>query len=170
MNQEPNNYSTRSDERYRDVVFSRKEALKLCQPGETGAVTSGGSFIDDALAASSESDRLRARRHLHDPATHHDRERSKPDKQAYVEEEDPETGTLHRWEPEFDKSSVHGRAEGIGGKLASRPKQENRILSPGKVTTNNEARKHHEKARVPQKTDRYTVDGERHRGKLSVRS
>jgi len=122
MDQQPNNYRTRYDEQYRDVAFSRKEALKLCQPGETGAVTSGGPFVNDTLEEISESDRPRARRHLHDSATHHDRRRSKPDKQAYVEEEDPETGALYRWEPESDKSSVHGRAEGTGEKLAARPK------------------------------------------------
>jgi len=170
MNQEPKNYSTWSEERYRDVAFSRKKALKLCQPGETGAVTSGGSFVNDALADSSEHDRLRARRHLHDPATRHDRGRSKSDKQAYVEEEDPKTGALHRWEPECDKSSVHGRAEGIGEKLAPRPKQENHNLAPKSVTTNNEARKHHEKVRVSHETDRHTVHGEHHRGKLFVPS
>jgi len=160
----------RDHEAYPNPGSTHAEASRLCQPVEPRTGSSRRSIFDDALKDRSESDQLRARRHLYDPATHHDRGRSKPDKQAYVEEEDPETGALHRWEPESDKASVHGRAEGIGEKLASRPKQETRILSQESVTTNNEARKHHEKARVSHEIDRYTVHGERHQGRISVPS
>jgi len=132
----------RDHEAYPNPWSMHAEAPRLCQPVEPRTRSLRRSFFDGALTDRIKSDRLRARRHLHNSATHHDCGRRNTDKQAYVEEEDPETGALHRWEPESDKNSVHGRAEGIGEKLAPRPKQENRILSPERVTTNNEARKH----------------------------
>jgi len=160
----------RDNEAYPNPWSTHAEVPRLRQPVEPRTGSSRRSFFDDALKDRSKSDRLRASRPSLDSATHHDRGRRNTDKQAYVEEEDPETGALHCWEPESNKTSVHGRAEGTGKTIVLGPKQGNRILSPESVTRNKDARKGHERDQVSRETERRIVDGERHRGKLFVPS
>jgi len=162
MNREAYETHLRAWEEYRNPGSTHAEAPRRRQPVEPRTGSSRRSLVGDALLDDPERDRVR------EQLKRHDRLRNKTHERTTSEERYPETLRRTLWDEEDVERYLGTQRESIGSKRKSIPKQESRVLTSSKATTDEETMKCHGKARAPLSTDRHAVDRERDRSKLSV--